>query len=75
MLGGREGVDDSQPSAAAWAGQCEGSRRWVIIICAWVAVVIEMWCFGSEQVLDLGDIGCTVAVSEEAIVANAVLAA
>ena len=45
------------------------------IIDAVVIGVWPVWRFGSQQVSDLRDIGGTVAVSEEAIVTDAVLAA
>lgn len=35
---------------------------------------ISIWRFGSEQVPDQGDIGSTIAISKESVVADAVLA-
>jgi|MEHZ01.4.fsa_nt_MEHZ011230121.1_1 hypothetical protein len=63
-------VDNDQSSAATRArdGTCSG-----LVVCA----LDMLWfrCFGPEQFSYFGDIGRTVAVSEEAIVADAVLAA
>ena len=39
-----------------------------------VIIMIYIWRFGSEQIPDRGDIGGTVTISEEPIVANTVLA-
>ena len=74
MLGGCDCVDDDQLSAAARAWQREGAWRLIGIVGVGVIDVLMIWCFGPEQLPDLGDIGRTVAVSEEAIVADSVLA-
>ena len=37
-------------------------------------IMICIWRFGPEQFPDRGDIGCTVAIAEESVVADAVLA-
>lgn len=74
MLYWVERIDDDQSSAAAWTGDCKCSGP---IIGASGEVVIGLictWGFDTEQFPDLGDIGRAVAVSEEAIVADAVLA-
>ena len=73
MLRGREGVDDDQPSAAAWAWQCEVPGRLIVVAFTRQVSFPVRW-FGPEQVPDPGDIGGTVAVSVEAVVADAVLA-
>ncbi len=71
MLGGRECVDDDQPSAAAWAGQREDAG-WLIGIA--FTCVFSIWWLGPKQASYPGDIGGSVAISEEAVVADAVLA-
>jgi hypothetical protein len=70
----RDCVDDDQLSSATWEWQREDTRWLIGIIDAVVIGVLPVWRFGSQQVSDLRDIGGTVAVSEEAIVTDAVLA-
>lgn len=67
-------LDDNQLAAAARAWQREGAWRLIGIVGVGVIDVLMIWRFGPEQLPDPGDIGRTVAVSEEAIVTNAVLA-
>ena len=67
-------VDDDQLSAAARAWQREGAERFTSIVDAAFIDVLMMGHFCPKQQPDSGDIGCTVAVSEEAIVTDAVLA-
>ena len=74
MLGWRDCVDDDQLSSATWTRQREDTRWLIGIIDAAVIDVLPVWRFGSQQVSDLRDIDGTVAVSEEAIVTDAVLA-
>ena len=74
MLGWRDCFDDDQLSSATWTRQCEDTRWLIGIIDAVVIGVLPVWRFGSQQVSDLRNIGGTVAVSEEAIVTDAVLA-
>jgi hypothetical protein len=67
------GEDDQLPAATrAW--QREGAWRLIGSVGVGVIDVLMIWRFGSEQQPDPCDIGCTVAVSEKAIVADAVLA-
>ncbi|MFT4916550.1 MAG: hypothetical protein ACI9C3_002421 [Yoonia sp.] len=69
-----ERVDDNQFAAAAWARDCECSE---LVIGAPGEVVIALictWGFDTEQLPDLGDIGRAVAIFEEPVVADAVLA-
>ena len=74
MLLGREGVDNDQPPAAAWTGQCEGSGGLIGVAFVCVTSVLAAWRFGPEKIPDPGDISCAVAISEETVVADAVLA-
>ena len=67
-------LDDDQLPTATWARQGEDAGRLIRIVCARVVDVLRIGRFGPEQLPDPGDIGCAVAVSEEAIVADAVLA-
>lgn len=67
-------LDDDQLSGATWARQGEDAGRLIRIVCVRVVDVLRIGCFGPEQLPNPGDIGCAVAVSEEAIVADAVLA-
>jgi hypothetical protein len=67
-------VEDDQLPAATRAWQREGAWRLIGIVGVGVIDVLMIWRFGSEQQPDPCDIGCTVAVSEEAIVTDAVLA-
>ena len=72
MLRGREGVDDDQPSAATRARQREDAGRRIVIVEAVAIGATLLWHLGPEQVPDPGDICSAVAVSEEAVVADAV---
>ena len=62
-------VEDDQLPAATWAWQREGAWRLIGIV-----GVLMIWRFCPKQQPDPCDIGCTVAVSEKAIVTDAVLA-
>jgi len=70
----RDCLDDDQLSAATWARQREDTGRLVGIAEAIVIDVIVVWRVDPEQMPDPGDIGGPVAVSIEAVVADAVLA-
>jgi len=74
MLSGRESVDDDQPTAAAWTGQCEDPGMMIGVASICVTGVFPAWRFGPERLPDPGDIGRAVAVSVEAVVADAMLA-
>ena len=74
MLGWYDCVDDNQLPATTWARQSKNTRRFICIVDGVAFIVLLVRDFGPEQLPDPGDIGRTVAVSEEAIVANAVLA-
>ena len=74
MLCWRDCVDDDQLATATWARQREDAGRLIGIAEAVVIGVLLVWRLGPEQLPDPGDIGGTVAVSEEAVVADAVLA-
>lgn len=74
MLCWRDYVDDNQLSAATWARQREGAGRRVRVARAVVIRATQVWCFGSEQRPDPRNIGRAIAISEEAIMANAMLA-
>jgi len=65
---------DDQPPAATRARQREDAGRRIGIVEAVAIGAILLWHFGPEQVPDPGDIRRSVAVSEEAVVADAVLA-
>lgn len=67
-------LDDDQLSAATWARQCQDTDRLIAIALAAVIIASLVWCFDADQLPNPGDIGCAVAVSEEAIVADAVQA-
>ena len=71
MLRWGDCVNDDQLSATARAWQGECSDRFHFM--TGVVVAILLGCAHSEKLPDLGDIGCTVAISEEAIVTDAVL--
>ena len=71
MLGWCDCIDDDQLSAATWAWQREETDRFHCVTS--VVVVVLIGRMHSEQAPDPGHIGGTVAVPEEAIVANAVL--
>ncbi len=74
MLLPRESLDYDQPSSAARTRECEHAR---LFICIPVGAVIVV-CFGPirfwEQLSDCGDICGAIAIAQEAVVANAVLA-
>lgn len=74
MLCGREGIDDDQPAAAAWAWQREDAGGRIGILDRVIVSKTRNRCFGPEQLPDPRDIGGPIAVAEEAIVADAVLA-
>ena len=71
MSHGFEGVDDYQLPAAAWAWQSENPGRLIRVAFTFGFAV---WWLGPEQLSDRCDICGAVSVSEEAVVANAVLA-
>ena len=70
----RECLDDDQLSAATLARQCQNTERLIRMSAVVVIIAALVWRFGPEKLPDPGYIGGTVAGSEEAIVANAVLA-
>ena len=65
---------DDQSATAAWAWQREDAGRFISIVVAVIVGVFMLRRPGPEQAPDPGDIGRAVAVSEEAVVADAVLA-
>lgn len=65
---------DDQLAATTWARHGEDAGRLIRIAAAVVIIAPVVWRFSPEQFPDPGDIGCTVAIPEEAIVTNAVLA-
>ena len=73
MLRGRYGVDDDQPSAATRARQCQDTGKLIGIAEAVIVGVFLTRRFGPEQVPDPGNIGGPMAISKEAVVADAVL--
>lgn len=74
ILRGRDCVGDDQSPAATRARQCQDTGWLIGIVDAVVIGVSPVWRIGPEQASDPGDIGGTVAVSEEAVVTDAVLA-
>ena len=69
----RERLNDDQSPATARTGDCERAE---LVIGAPGEIVIAMICIwrsDPEELPDRGDIGRTVAVPEEAVVANAML--
>ena len=74
MLRGRESVDNDQPSATTWTRKRENAGRLISIAEAVIIGVTLVSRRSPEQLLDPGDIVDTVAVSEETIVADTVLA-
>ena len=66
-------LDDDQLSATTWTRQCQDTDRLIGIAVAVVFIASLVWCFDPEQLPNPGDIGRAVAVSVEAIVADAVL--
>lgn len=74
MLSWRDPVDDDQLAAATWAWQREGAGRLTGLVDVVVMSATLIWFYGPEQLPDPGDIGGTVAVSVEAVMADAVLA-
>ena len=73
MLGGRDCVDDNQLTTATWARQCQDTGWLIGVVDTVVLGVLPVWRLDPEQVPDPGDIGGPVAVSKEAVVADAVL--
>lgn len=73
MLCWRDSLNDDQPPTATWTRQCQDTGL-VSFTEAVVTSVILVWHLDPEQVPDPGDIGGPVAVSEEAVVTDAVLA-
>ena len=67
-------ADDDQLSTATRARQGENAGRLNGIARAAFIDVLMIWRLDPEQAPDPGDIGGTVAVSEEAVVSDAVLA-
>ena len=74
MLSWCDCLNDDQLSAATWARQCQDTDRFIAIAVAVVIIASLVWCFDPEQLPNPGDIGRTVAISEEPVVADAVLA-
>ena len=70
--GDRLGDDQPPPAARAWHREDAGGR--IGFVDRVIAGETRNRRFGPEQVPDPGDIGGTVAISEEAVVADAVLA-
>ena len=68
-----ERLDDDQSPAAAWTGDCECAGLVIGVPGEVVSALICTWRSDSEQFPDRSDIGCTVAIAEEAVVADAVL--
>lgn len=66
-------LGDDQPSTATWTGQRENAGRLIGIAAAVLVSMFVVWGRSSEQLPDPGDIGGTVAVFKEAVVADAVL--
>lgn len=73
MLRGRDRVDDDQPSAATRARQFQDTGKLIGIAEAVIVGVFLIWRFAPEQVPDPGNIGGPMAISEEAVMADAVL--
>jgi len=67
-------LDDDQLSTATWTRQCQDTGRLIGIAVAVVIIASLVWCFDPEKLPNPGDIGRTVAISEEPVVADAVLA-
>ncbi len=74
LLRGFECALDDQSPAAAWTPQCKASETRIIVAFIFVTDLFPGRWFGPEQVSYPGDIGSAVAVSVEAVVADAVLA-
>jgi len=74
MLCWRYSLNDYQLAAATRARQRKDTGRLIGIAEAVVVGVILVWRLGPELVSDPSDIGGTVAISEDAIVSDAVLA-
>lgn len=70
----RDCLDDDQLSAATWAWQREDAAVRIASFGRVLASMTTNGCFGPEKLSDPGDIGGTVGISEEAVVADAVLA-
>ena len=74
MLIWRNCIDDDQPSATTWTRKRENAGRLISIAEAVIIGVTLVSRRSPEQLPDPGDIVGTVAVSEETVVADAVLA-
>ncbi len=74
MLRRRDCVGDDQLASTTWARECQDTGWLIGIGDAVVIGVSPVWRLGPEQAPDPRDIGGTVAVSEEAVVTDAVLA-
>lgn len=73
MLCWRDCLDDDQPPTATRTRQCQDTGKLIGIAEAVIVAVILVWRFGPEQEPDPGDIGGPMAISEEAVVADAML--
>ena len=69
-----EGVDDDQLPTATWTGDCERSGLVIGAPGEAVIALICTWRFDPEQLPDFGDIGRAAAISEEAVMSDAVQA-
>ncbi len=65
-----ERLDDDQAPAAAGAWECEDTRP----IHSVSALGVFRGGTNGQQFADAGDVGCAIAVSQEAVMTNAVLA-
>lgn len=74
MLGGCEAAHDNQLSAAAWAWQTEDPWRLIVVAFTFIACIFPALRLGTEQVSNPDDIGDPIAISEETVVADAMLA-
>lgn len=69
----RDRFDDDQLPTAARAWQREDAAVRIGFVDRVITNVILILCFGLKQFPDPGDIGSTVAIPEEAVVADAML--
>ncbi len=69
----RNGFGDDQPPAAAGAWQREDAGKCIGVTSRVIVRVTLIRCFGPEQFPDPGDIGGTVTIPKEAVVADAML--
>ena len=74
MLGRGDCVDDDHLTSATRARECQDTGWLIGIVDTVVIGMSSVWRFGSEQASDLRDIGGAVAVSEEPVVSDAMLA-